>query len=225
MNVSQTLIFLQVLSFRIWGEKAVAGEENAVSSRAVAIPQLPRLGGPPPPYIYICLENWQMPKITKKKIISTHISTTENCLFWIVSSRYVYLYTPHTFKKWYTHSLYGQNNPYVCIVFVYMYKYIIYAYVNGFIYRNLIWCYMYVFMCISVHMRSVQKVSSHDLWKADMHWRRYKIQETLYVGWWYLSPFQSRHLGPHTILPVTISSPVVFSWISSMVWNLFQRWF
>ena len=29
----------------------------------------------------------------------------------------------------------------------------------------------------------------------DIYWRRYKIQETLYIGLWHLSPLQSRHLG------------------------------
>ena len=29
----------------------------------------------------------------------------------------------------------------------------------------------------------------------DMYWRRYKIQETVYIGQWCLSPLQSRHLG------------------------------
>ena len=29
----------------------------------------------------------------------------------------------------------------------------------------------------------------------DIYWRRYKIQETLYVGQWCPSPLQSRHLG------------------------------
>ena len=29
----------------------------------------------------------------------------------------------------------------------------------------------------------------------DSYWRRHKIQETLYVGQWCLSSFQSRHLG------------------------------
>ena len=28
-------------------------------------------------------------------------------------------------------------------------------------------------------------------------------------------------LGPHTVLPVAISCAIIFSWISSMVWNLF----
>ena len=28
-------------------------------------------------------------------------------------------------------------------------------------------------------------------------------------------------LGPHTVLPIAISCPIIFSWISSTVWNLF----
>ena len=28
----------------------------------------------------------------------------------------------------------------------------------------------------------------------DIYWRRYKIQETLYIGQWHLSPLQSKHL-------------------------------
>ena len=48
------------------------------------------------------------------------------------------------------------------------------------------------------------------------------MPETLYRGQWRLSPLQSGTLGPHTVLPpITISCPVVFSWISLMVWNLF----
>ena len=34
-------------------------------------------------------------------------------------------------------------------------------------------------------------------------------------------PFQVGTLGAHTVLPITISCPIVFSWISSMFWNLF----
>ena len=44
-------------------------------------------------------------------------------------------------------------------------------------------------------MKSVQKVSSHGLWKIDISWRKYKIQEALYIGQWCLSPLQSRHFG------------------------------
>ena len=34
-------------------------------------------------------------------------------------------------------------------------------------------------------------------------------------------PFKVGTLGPHTVLPVPISCPIVFSWISWAVWNLF----
>ena len=34
-------------------------------------------------------------------------------------------------------------------------------------------------------------------------------------------PFKGDTLGPHTVLPITVSCPVIFPWISSMVWNLF----
>ena len=46
----------------------------------------------------------------------------------------------------------------------------------------------------TVPMRSVQKVSSHAIWKIDIYWRRYKIQE-VYKGQRCLSPLQSGHLG------------------------------
>ena len=34
-------------------------------------------------------------------------------------------------------------------------------------------------------------------------------------------PIKAGSLGPHTILPGTISCPIIFYWISSTVWNLF----
>ena len=34
-------------------------------------------------------------------------------------------------------------------------------------------------------------------------------------------PFKIGTWGPHTILPITISFPIIFSWISLMVWTLF----
>ena len=45
------------------------------------------------------------------------------------------------------------------------------------------------------YTRSAQKVPTHNIWKIDIYWRRYKIQKTLYTGQWCLSPLQSRHLG------------------------------
>ena len=55
----------------------------------------------------------------------------------------------------------------------------------------------------------------------DNYWRRYKIQETLYLGQWHISPLQSRNLGTSHSSPITISCPIIFFWISSTVWNLF----
>ena len=44
-------------------------------------------------------------------------------------------------------------------------------------------------------MRSVQKVSSHVLWKIETFIEEDTIQETLYIGQWCLSSLQSRRLG------------------------------
>ena len=41
------------------------------------------------------------------------------------------------------------------------------------------------------------------------------------MGQWHLSPLQSRHLGASHSSPTTISCHIIFSWISSVVWNLF----
>ena len=71
----------------------------------------------------------------------------------------------------------------------------------------------------SKYTRSVQKIPSHVLWKIDIYWRRHKkhcTQDNVVSV-----PFKVGTLGPHTVLPIAISCPVVFSWISSMVWNLF----
>ena len=54
---------------------------------------------------------------------------------------------------------------------------------------------------------------------SDIYWRRYKqhctqdndVSVCLKVG----------PLGPHTVLQIAVSCPIVFSWISSMVLNLF----
>ena len=46
-----------------------------------------------------------------------------------------------------------------------------------------------------IYTRSVQKVSSHVTWKNKNIYWRHKLQETLYIGQWCLSPLQSRHVG------------------------------
>ena len=52
----------------------------------------------------------------------------------------------------------------------------------------------------------------------DIYWRRYKkyTQDNDTSV-----PFKVGTLGPETVLPIAISCPFGFSWISSMVWNLF----
>ena len=52
----------------------------------------------------------------------------------------------------------------------------------------------------------------------DIYWRRYKKR---CIGQWCLSPFQSMHLWTSQSSPNRHQLPIVFSWISLMVWNLF----
>ena len=52
----------------------------------------------------------------------------------------------------------------------------------------------------------------------DVYWRRYKIHCTKDND--ASVPFKVGTLGPHTVLPITISCPLLFSWISLMAWNL-----
>ena len=71
-------------------------------------------------------------------------------------------------------------------------------------------------------MRSVQKASSHILWKIetlieeDTRHKKHCTQDNDTSD-----PFKVGSLGPHTDLPVAISCPVIFFWISAKVWNLF----
>ena len=53
----------------------------------------------------------------------------------------------------------------------------------------------------------------------DIYWRRYKKHCThdSYAS----VPFKVGTLGPHNVLPIPISCRIIFSWISSTVWNLF----
>ena len=65
-----------------------------------------------------------------------------------------------------------------------------------------------------------QGIQPFNMKKRDIYWRRYEIQETLYIGQWHLCPLQSRHLGTsHN--SNHHSCHIGFSWISPMVWNLF----
>ena len=72
----------------------------------------------------------------------------------------------------------------------------------------------------TIHTSSVQNVSIYVIWKIEtFFWRRYKKHCTQDSD--ASVPFQVGTLGPHTVLPLTISGPFWFSWISLMVWNLF----
>ena len=74
--------------------------------------------------------------------------------------------------------------------------------------------------CIS-HTMSVQKVSRHIIWKIESFTEqdaRYK-KHCIYHNDVSV-PFEVGTLGPHTVLPITISCPIIVSWISLMVWNL-----
>ena len=89
--------------------------------------------------------------------------------------------------------------------------------------------YAYIFMYACI----VQRVSSHVIWKIDINWRGYKIQETLYIDQRCPSPLQRSHLGisqplfhcskhiAKSFVGIAISYADVFSWVSSIVWNLF----
>ena len=61
----------------------------------------------------------------------------------------------------------------------------------------------------------------------DTYWRRYKIQETLYIGQWCLSPLQSRHLGTSSNSPNHHQLPhsIFLNLIDGLKSLLFQRWF
>ena len=86
---------------------------------------------------------------------------------------------------------------------------------------------MNIYMCVNiqvyVHVCTIcpESIQPFNMKTRDIYWRRYKIQEMLYVGQWCSVLFKVGTLGPHTVLPITISYPIVFSWISSTVWNLF----
>ena len=84
-----------------------------------------------------------------------------------------------------------------------------------------IWIHTHTHTHTHTHEASPESMQPHNMKNGDICWRRYKTQETLYLVQWCFSPLQRGTLGPHVVLPVTISCPVIFSWISPLVWNLF----
>ena len=72
------------------------------------------------------------------------------------------------------------------------------------------------------YTRSIQKVSSHVIWNVET----FTEEDTKYKTHCMEDndasvPFKVGTLGPHTVRPNSISCPVIFSWISLMVWYLF----
>ena len=52
-----------------------------------------------------------------------------------------------------------------------------------------------------------ESIQPYNMKSRDIYLRRYKMEETLYIGQWCLSPLQSLKvdvLGPHTVLPASI---------------------
>ena len=89
-----------------------------------------------------------------------------------------------------------------------------------------IYMYIYVCVCIYIHIYTYmicpECIQPYTMKNRDIYRRRYKIQETLYIGQWCLVPFKMGTLGPHPVLPIAISCPIICSWGSSMVWNFFS---
>ena len=52
----------------------------------------------------------------------------------------------------------------------------------------------------------------------DIYWKRYKIQETLYIGQWCLSHLQSRHLGTSHSFPISPSAAPTY-FLESYLWH------
>ena len=61
----------------------------------------------------------------------------------------------------------------------------------------------------------------------DIYWRRYKIQETLYIEQWCLSPLQSRQTGTSHSSPSRhqLSCLIFLNLINGLKSLPFQRWF
>ena len=69
--------------------------------------------------------------------------------------------------------------------------------------------WVYVVCPEGIHPRTMKK--------RDIYWRRYKIQEILYIRQWCLSPLQSGHLGtPHSSPNCPMNCPIISHWWSEI---------
>ena len=73
----------------------------------------------------------------------------------------------------------------------------------------------------------LQSIQPWNIKNRDIYWKRYKIQETLYIGKWCLSPLQSRHLETSHSSPNCHQLPChIFLNLTDGLKSLpFQRWF
>ena len=74
-----------------------------------------------------------------------------------------------------------------------------------------------LFVCVYIYKWSAHKLSSHVIWKTetfieeDTRYKNHCTQDNDASV-----PFKVGTSGPHTGLPIAISCPIVFSWISSI---------
>ena len=66
------------------------------------------------------------------------------------------------------------------------------------------------------HPESIQLWKIETLIEGDTRYKKHCTQDNDA-----LVPFKVGTLGPQTVLPIALSYPVICSWISSVVWNLF----
>ena len=81
-------------------------------------------------------------------------------------------------------------------------------------------------LCYIITLWIFKACAEGDMKNRDIFWRRYTIRETLYIvhivhGTVPPQSLQTRHLWTSHSSLITISCPVIFSWISSTVWNFF----
>ena len=86
------------------------------------------------------------------------------------------------------------------------------------------WCCIF-FKFGQIHEVCPEGIQPCHVKNRDICWRSYKIQDTLYIGQWRLSPLQSRHLETSHSSP--ISCPIIFAWIEidGLKSLSLQRWF
>ena len=120
-----------------------------------------------------------------------------------------------------------------------LFIYILFSSFSGVLICSFIWAmflYLFIlaaslclFLCIRKSCYEVfpEGIQSCTMKNRDIYWRRYKIQETLYIGEWCLSPLQSRHLGTSHRCPNQhqLHHHIFLNLTDSLKSLPFQRWF